>query len=105
MSIITKKRQLQWQLLSLSLTPVLLVIILLFYITTRDTEKLATEKLVITGIAVLLLAGYCILLSSFLKKTRARILGIHETIDDLATGKFQTNGIVSGRDELAAIAS
>jgi signal transduction histidine kinase len=105
MSIIPKKRQFQWKLLSLSLTPVLLVIILLVYVTTRNTEKLAAEKLVVTGIAVLLLVGYCMLLASFIKKTRARIFGIHETIADLASGKFRTNATVTGRDELADIAS
>jgi hypothetical protein len=105
MSIIQKKRQFQWKLLSLSLTPVLLVIILLIYITTRNTEKLVGEKFIIIGIVVLLVIGYCILLASFTKKTRARILGIHETIADLSAGKFRTSQSMSGRDELAAIAS
>ncbi len=105
MSIIPKKRQFQWKLLSLSLTPALLVIILVFYITTRNTEKLATEKPMVAGIVVLLLVGYCVLLASFARNIRARLYAIQETITDLATGKFQTHAAVTGNDELAAIAS
>lgn len=105
MFIIPKKRQFRWKLLSLSLSPVLLVIVLLIYITTRSTDKLVTEKNMAAGIVVLLSAGYCILLFSFLNKTRARILKIQQTIADLVAGKFQTDAIVTGRDELADIAS
>lgn len=105
MSIIPKKRQFQRKLLSLSLSPVLLVIILVFYITTRSTEKLATEKNMVAGIAVLLLVGYCVWVASFAKKIRERLSALHETITDLATGKFQAHAAVTGHDELAAIAS
>lgn len=105
MFIIPKKRQFQWKLLSLSLSPVLLVIVLLIYVTSRSTDKLVSEKNMAAGIVVLLLAGYCILLYSFINKTRARILTIKQTIADLVAGKFQTTTIVTGRDELADIAS